>query len=257
MRGLKRGGKKPRGNEPRHEDASAGAGNEAGKSDSQPALTCRASAKTRTLTVPGRREDADRRLVELLRQRDTGSSIDPSKTTLGEYLRVWLEEFQVSGRTRSATRTRQASGYPHLGSAILQQRAATPSSAGTRRCASAAAPRAGRARRPHRAAGASHARRGALKHGLELGLVASNVAAQISQPNVLGKADGKILRDAEVKHVLARLAEVEHELDPVVDVALSTGTCRGELLALRLTDVDAARGAIRSSAPSRSPPAGP
>ena len=85
----------------------------------------------------------------------------------------------------------------------------------------------------------------ALKHALELGLVASNVAADISQPKVTGKKQMQILRAAEVKTVLARLAEVEHELYAIVHVALSTGMRRGELLALRWPDVDAARGAIR------------
>jgi hypothetical protein len=42
--------------------------------------------KRRHVTVRGDKAAAEKKLTELLRERDTGSAIDPSKTTLGQYL---------------------------------------------------------------------------------------------------------------------------------------------------------------------------
>src|SRR5262245_41463241 len=46
--------------------------------------------KTRTVAVDGSKRDAQRELNRLLHARDTGTLVDPSKMTLGEYLTIWL-----------------------------------------------------------------------------------------------------------------------------------------------------------------------
>ena len=45
------------------------------------------------VTVRGTRKDAERRLAELLHRLDTGAFVKPSKTTVSDYLRRWLEEY--------------------------------------------------------------------------------------------------------------------------------------------------------------------
>src|SRR4029453_8069647 len=45
---------------------------------------------TRRVTVQGTRKDAERRLVELLAQRDTGQLVAANKISVGEFLRGWL-----------------------------------------------------------------------------------------------------------------------------------------------------------------------
>ena len=45
------------------------------------------------VTVRGTRRDAERRLAELLHRLDTGAFVKPSKTTVADYLRRWLEEY--------------------------------------------------------------------------------------------------------------------------------------------------------------------
>ena len=53
-------------------------------------------------TVRGRKRDAQRVLNELLRAKDMGRLVEPSRLTLGEYLDEWLE---VSARQRLRART--------------------------------------------------------------------------------------------------------------------------------------------------------
>jgi len=44
-------------------------------------------------SVKGTKKDAEKRLSELLHQLDNGTFIAPGKTTLGEYLEIWLKEY--------------------------------------------------------------------------------------------------------------------------------------------------------------------
>jgi|SRR5262245_20316171 len=79
--------------------------------------------RTLTKTVRGTKDDARRKLTELLRQQDTGSAVDPSKTTVGQYLDVWLAEIQVEPKTLerySGIVECQVKRSP-IGSAILQE----------------------------------------------------------------------------------------------------------------------------------------
>jgi len=49
--------------------------------------------RQRWVTVKGSKKDAEKKLSELLRQLDTGSYIQPGKTTLAAYLTQWLAEY--------------------------------------------------------------------------------------------------------------------------------------------------------------------
>ena len=42
------------------------------------------------VSVKGTKKDAEKRLLELLHQLDTGTFVNPGKTTLAEYLQRWL-----------------------------------------------------------------------------------------------------------------------------------------------------------------------
>ena len=46
---------------------------------------------TRYLTVRGTKKQAQEALTRLLSQRDQGTLVEPTKMTVGEYLRHWLE----------------------------------------------------------------------------------------------------------------------------------------------------------------------
>ena len=49
--------------------------------------------KYQWVSVKGTKKDAEKRLSELLHQLDNGTFIKPGKTTLGEYLEKWLEDY--------------------------------------------------------------------------------------------------------------------------------------------------------------------
>lgn len=49
--------------------------------------------KQQWVSVKGTKKDAEKRLAELLHQIDTGTFMKPSKTTVAEYLRRWLEDY--------------------------------------------------------------------------------------------------------------------------------------------------------------------
>jgi integrase len=51
--------------------------------------------KSQWFTVQGSKKDAEKRLSELLHQRDTGAYMKPGKITLAEYLGHWLKDCQV------------------------------------------------------------------------------------------------------------------------------------------------------------------
>jgi integrase len=90
--------------------------------------------KIRYATVKGTRQDAQKKLTELLGQHDAGTLVEPSKLTVEEYLVAWL------GRTpkkdepppappsdlspKTVERYRQLAEqqiYPHLGNILLQK----------------------------------------------------------------------------------------------------------------------------------------
>jgi integrase len=199
--------------------------------------------KTRTLTVRGKREDADKKLTEALRERDTGSSVDPSKTTLGQYLDRWLGELQVEPKTRERyTGLVEAQVKPHLGSVVLQEL----TTAAVKTWHKTLRERGGFKGKPLADRTVLHAHRvlaNALGDAKECRLISSNPASDVSQPKVRKKKPMEILKDGEPRQVLEKLAG--HELHAVSTLALASGMRRGELLALRWTDVDLDRATVR------------
>ena len=84
-------------------------------------------------TVKGRRQDAERRLTQLLAAADAGTLVEPSKVTVAEYLRAWLGPTPAAGEPvappagltgKTTERYRElAEGQiiPHLGAITLQK----------------------------------------------------------------------------------------------------------------------------------------
>src|SRR5436305_1676889 len=76
----------------------------------------------RYVTVRGKRQDAERELAKQLHAHHEGTSVEPSKITVAEYVRQWLDSADVSPKTLE--RYRQLSGQqiiPHLGATVLQK----------------------------------------------------------------------------------------------------------------------------------------
>lgn len=81
---------------------------------------------TRYVTVRGTKKDAQAELTRLLASRDSGTFVEPSKVTLGEYLETWVAHAEAAGGITPKTAERYAELIrnqiaPHLGSVVLQK----------------------------------------------------------------------------------------------------------------------------------------
>src|SRR5262249_19211630 len=79
--------------------------------------------ETRYLTVRGKRQDAERELAKLISASHDGTLVEPSKVTVAEYLRSWLDATHgLAGKTRQEyVRLITQLAIPHLGSLGLQR----------------------------------------------------------------------------------------------------------------------------------------
>lgn len=191
------------------------------------------SRLTRYASVKGKRADAERKLREVLGRIDKGIDIEPTKTMVGEYLDTWLSE--VAPRTVGPKALERYRGLarnqirPHLGKIQLQKlRPADIDSWHGQLLEGKLSTRSIR-----------HAHgvlRRALAHATAVERIERNVAAMI-QPPALQKTEMVILTADQISETLARL-EDHPSLYPVVAVALGTGARRGEICALRWSDID-------------------
>jgi len=202
--------------------------------------------QTRYVTVRGKRQDAQRELTRLLSQADAGSLVEPSKATVAEHLRAWLGASRPgepippppAGLTlKTAERYRELAELqiiPHIGAIILQklkpamiaQWHETLLKSGNKRGLPLAARTVGHAHRVlHRS----------LERAVETEVISRNVAAVISPPKV-ESTEIEILDAAQISDTLRKLEG--HRLHVLAVTNLATGKRRGEVLALRLADVD-------------------
>jgi integrase len=193
--------------------------------------------KQRTVTVRGTFKDAQKELTRLLGAADSGTLADPSKATVADYLRQWLDS-ALDRSPKTLERYRELAErqvIPHLGSVALQKlRAEHVSDWHAKLIASGLA--AQTVVHAHRVLSLT------LKRAVENGTLARNVAALRKPPKVEAR-ELEILSPAQVAAVLAALAD--HYLYPIASLALATGMRRGELLALQWSDVDLERAVVR------------
>jgi integrase len=198
--------------------------------------------------VRGKRTDAQKELTRLLTQVDVGTFVEPSKVTVAEYLRDWLG---VAGQPppaginpKTAERYRELAErqiIPHLGAIQLQKlRPATIADWHT-----ALLKDGGREGRPLSARTVGHAHKilgRGLQRLVEREELSCNVASVVSPPKVPVE-EVVILKADDVALLLDKIRG--HDLEVLVITALTTGVRRGELLALRLGDVDLDNGTLR------------
>jgi integrase len=183
----------------------------------------------RYVTVKGTRKDAEAELARLVHEVNTGTLVDPSTITVGEWLHKWLAAQTLSpraaetyavvvGRLVSAIGTipLQKLKPVHVHDMQLLKRDGTPVAPATAR----------QARRVLKAA---------LQSALDLELVHRNVGA-IGKPPAAGKGKVDTLTAAEISRLLEALKG--SDLLTLAKLALSSGARRGELLALRWSDIN-------------------
>jgi integrase len=78
---------------------------------------------TRYITVRGKRQDAERELARLISAAHGGTLVEPSKITVADHIRAWLDDpHGLAGKT--AERYRQLAEqqiFPHIGTVPLQK----------------------------------------------------------------------------------------------------------------------------------------
>lgn len=192
--------------------------------------------RTRYVTVKGKRSDADRELTRLLAQADAGTLVEPRKVTVDEWIASWFDSpHGLSAKTLERYRelaTQQIS--PHLGIVPVQR--LRPSDVATWHATLlASGGKDGRALSSRTVGHAHRVLRRALQRGVELEILARNVASAVKPPAIDG-AEVEILDAKQIAVVIERLEG--HELYAFVVVALGTGMRRGEILAWRWSDID-------------------
>src|SRR5262245_14173267 len=188
-----------------------------------------------TETVRGKRQDAEKRLTELLGQIDAGTLVDRSRITVAEHVRAWIEAAKIAPKTRERYRQLcEQQIVPHLGQIELQK--LKPA---TIDCWHATLlEKGGKDGRPLSARTVGHAHRVlhvAMKKAVKAEVLARNVVSVFSPPKVEDE-EVEILDEADVPAILAKLTN--HSLGPIISTALATGARRGELLALIWKNVD-------------------
>lgn len=199
--------------------------------------------ETRYVTVRGGRADAEKELTRLLSAADGGTLVDPSRVTVGEYIRAWLDgDRDLSGKTKERYRE-LAEGQiaPHLGAIPLQRLRPSTVEEWHKTLLRAGGRKGG----PLSARTVGHAHRllrRALQRAVKREELARNVASAVSPPR-LDAREIEILDPQQIAFVLERLQG--HPLYVIVALALATGMRRGELLGLQLGDLDLDRGTLR------------
>ena len=195
------------------------------------------------VTVNGTRRDAERELVRRLASVDAGTHVDPARTTVGEYLRAWLDA-PTGLSAKTVERYRQLAAQqlaPHIGHVKLQQLRpaaieelhAKLLKAGGKNGAPLSARTVGHCHRLLRAA---------LERAARAEIIGRNVAAIVPPPKVQPR-EVQILTREQIAAVLS--AFEGHVLGPLVALAVGSGARRGELCGLAWGCVDLDRATIR------------
>jgi integrase len=199
--------------------------------------------KTRYVTVKGKRQDAQRELTRLLGAADAGTLPEPTKITVAEYLRKWIEndpDLQPKTRERYGELA-EFQIIPHLGNTEMQRLRPGQIEKWHETLLKAGA----KTGRPLSARTVGHAHRvlrRALQRAVKSEVVARNVAIAMSPPKIK-EQEIEILTDDQISIVTDKLAG--HPLYEIAIVDLATGMRRGELLALRISDVDLDSATVR------------
>ena len=184
------------------------------------------------------RQEVAAKLTAALRAKDTGLPVIGERLTVKGWLTSWLEQVQPTVKPQTFRRYEQLVRVhlvPDLGRLPLSKLGAHHlSTRWAKMLASGSAPRT-----VHHTHTVLHK---ALEDALRLGLVARNVCDLVDPPRA-PQAEMHILTPEQV-HTLLAAAEGDR-LEALYVVALSTGMRAGEIMALKWSAVDLARGTLQ------------
>jgi integrase len=195
--------------------------------------------QTRYVTLKGTKAEAQKEAAKILAAVATGTHVDPSAETVAAFAKRWLNEWAADNVSNKTWTRYDQLLTKHLvarfGALPIQK--LSPANLQTAYAAMAQTGLADRTRlHLHRVIHTM------LKHAVQWGVVARNVAGMVDAPRVIAK-EIEILSPAQVSIVLQALRG--KPAYPIVALALGSGLRRSELLALRWSDVDLDGGSLR------------
>jgi integrase len=203
--------------------------------------------RIRYQSFKGTKRDAQLELARRIAQNAAGESVDPSKTTLAEFLDRWLRDWAALNVGGKALERYQSVVklyvVPHIGTIQVQKLRAVHLQELYAKLLRAG----GRGGRPLSAGSVGNVHRvlhRALGHAATWGVVAQNAVALVRPPPARNDTDEiAILTQEQIGTVLRHLEG--RTLRPIVSFLLGTGARRGEALALRWQDLDLDKGVVR------------
>jgi len=195
----------------------------------------------RSVTVTGTKASAQRRMNELLQERDQGSTFRRSDITTGEWLARWLKRHVGDGRIGPRVHERYRSIIKHhliptIGSIELQRLRSDQITTLKDAWLSRPSPRTGR---PLSAATVyKHlvVLRRALQDAQTEGLIVRNAADSVRRPSATQRAERRALTEQEIELLLQSARG--GRFDAPIRFTLATGLREGEMLALCWNDVN-------------------
>ena len=187
--------------------------------------------KQQWVSVKGTKKEAEKRLADLLHQLDTGTFMKPSRTTLGEFLDRWLEDYRPNLSPRGFERYEgiiRGHLIPGLGSITLTQ--LRPEHLQKHYTAKQNDGLSARTVKYHHAV--IHV---ALKTAVQWGLLARNPTDAVSPPRAR-RTEMQTWNEADITHFLEVAKDSRYYT--LFYTALFTGMRRSELLGLKWGDVD-------------------
>ena len=198
---------------------------------------------TKYRAFKGTKKEAQAELVRLINSAHQGDYVDPSKTTLSEFLDRWLRDWAaVSVGPKTLERYEELIDChvrPYIGAVPIQKLQAVHLAKLYARLLREGSKQRGlntiTSLSPRTVGHVHRAVHKALKVGVEWGVIQRNVAPVARPPKVAG-AELEILTEEQAQTLLQKIKG--QPLYPVVMLGLATGMRRGELLALRWRDCD-------------------
>jgi integrase len=200
--------------------------------------------KTRYHSFKGTKRDAKIELARLITQHEAGQSVDPSKTTVAEFLRRWDDWAGAHLSLKTLERHRTAIRHnitPHIGALPIQKLRPVHLVELYRKLQQSGGQNK-RPLAPRSIAYVHHLLHRALGHAVVWNVISQNVATVVSPPPA-PDAEITILNPQQIGTVLAHLNG--RTLRPIVSFLLGTGARRGEVLALRWQDIDFDKATVR------------
>lgn len=191
--------------------------------------------------VRGTKKDAQRELTRLLRAKDTGDYVEPSRMTAGEFLERWLKDYasNISKRTyQSYEHMVRVYLLPSLGAIPLSKLHPLHIQAHYTQTLES-----GRRLGKNRGTGLSamsvlmqhRVLHLALKHAVRWQLLARNPADAVQPPKAV-RREMRALSEVETAGLLDATRATRYFVP--VAIAVTTGMRRGEILGLRWSDLD-------------------